>query len=362
MIMRNPMNIFSRTGLIITSVVFISHISATELPVESVKEVTVADSLTFTGTVEAVNAGTASAEISGRVVKTLVDVGDLVSKDDVILQLRDTKQQASYDKAVAGVKAAEAKYNSAEKEYIRIINIRKKGLVSQSAADQVLSQRDSTKAALDAALASLKNAEEQLEYTRVKAPYSGIVLDRHVEVGETVNPGTPLYTGMSIEKLRVLTDVPQKDIDKIRRNKKASIELPNGDLLFVSDEKLTFFGYADPKTSTFKIRVNLPEGLQGLYPGMYLKTSFKVGDKTSLVIPKSSLIRRGEVTAVYIKKDEHVHFRHIRIGRILGNGDIEVLSGLSFGESVITSPSLVIASLSKKSGNDNDKASGADHE
>jgi len=321
---------------------------AAKLPSAVVAKVTVADSLTFTGTVEAVNAGTASSQTSGQVVQTLVDVGDLVNKDDVILQLRDTQQEAKFDSAVAGVNAAQAKFDSADKENIRISNIRKKGLVSQSDADNALSQRDSAKAGLDAAKASLKSAEEQLEYTRIRAPYSGIVLERHVEVGEVVNPGTALYTGMSLELLRVIADVPQKDIDNIRQNKSASVVLPNGDRIKISGDQLTFFGYADPVTSTFKIRVNLPEGLHGLYPGMYLKTNFKVGNKTSLVIPKSSVIRRGEVTAVYVQKDRILNFRHIRVGRELDADKVEILSGLTEGDVVITAPALAIAIIHSK--------------
>ena len=311
--------------------------TAGELPVEIVKQVNVAESLTYTGTIEAINKGTASAQTSGRVVQTLVDVGDLVNKDDVILKLRDTQQRANYDSAVAGVNSANAKYISAEKEYIRVINILTKGLVSQSAADNALAQREGAKAAFDVAKASLQNAQEQLEYTRVKAPYSGIVLERHVEVGETVNSGSPLYTGMSLEQLRVLVNVPQKDIDNIRRNKSAKIELPDGNFITISGEALTFFAYADPQTSSFKIRVNLPEGLHGLYPGMYLKTSFKVGDKTSIVISNSSLIRRGEVTAVYVIDENRLTFRQVRVGRKIEVDMIEVLSGLSEGEKVITS-------------------------
>ncbi|MCP4123919.1 MAG: HlyD family efflux transporter periplasmic adaptor subunit, partial [Bacteroidetes bacterium] len=192
-------------------------------------------------------------------------------------------------------------------------------------------------------------------HTRVKAPYSGIVLQRHVEVGETVNPGTALYDGMSLEHLRVLTDVPQKDIDKIRQYKKATIELPNGEFVDVSDDELTFFGYADPTTSTFRIRVNLPTGLVGLYPGMYLKTTFKIGENTELVIPDSSVIRRGEVTAVYVQQDDNLHFRHIRVGRLLENADRVVLAGLVEGEKVISSPALAIDLL-------HGKTTGSNHE
>ncbi|MCP4272897.1 MAG: efflux RND transporter periplasmic adaptor subunit [Gammaproteobacteria bacterium] len=354
------MKILNLAGRFIISAILMtsllnSQLSAAELSVITANEVDVADSLTFTGTIEAVTAGTASAEISGRVVKTFVDVGDIVNKDDVILQLRDKKQRAALDSAVAGVEAARARFSSAKKEFARITDILKKGLVSQSTADNALSLRDSSKAELDAALARLKDAEERLDHTKVKAPYSGIVLQRHVEVGETVNPGTPLYDGMSLEYLRVLTDVPQKDIDKIRQYKKVTIELPNGEFVEVSDDELTFFGYADPTTSTFRIRVNLPTGLAGLYPGMYLKTTFKIGENTVLVIPDTSVIRRGEVTAAYVKRDDNLHFRHIRVGRLLDNADRVVLTGLVKGEKVISSPALAIESL-------HGERTGTDHE
>jgi len=334
-----------RLYLTLLMMLLVSTFSAAELVVDTVKQIVIADSLTFTGTVEAVNSGTASSQTSGRVVETLVDVGDLVNKDDVILKLRDTQQRANFDSAAAGVKAAQAKYDAAKKEYTRVNDILKKRLVSQSMADKALSERDASKAALEAAQARLKNAQEQLEYTRVKAPYSGIVLERHVEVGETVNVGTPLYTGMSLELLRVTADVPQKDIDNIRHNKHAIIELPNAETIKVSGSALTFFGYADPATSTFKIRVNLPAGIEGLYPGMYLKTAFEVGKRDVLVIPKKSLIHRGEVTAVYVQKDTHIDFRQIRIGRTINNDNIEILSGLSVGEKIITSPAAAISKL-----------------
>ena len=96
----------SRLGLISVSLLVTAAVAATDLPTELVKQLTVDDSLTFTGTVEAVNSGTASSQTTGRVVQTLVDVGDLVVKDDVILKLRDTQQRAYYDSAVAGVKSA----------------------------------------------------------------------------------------------------------------------------------------------------------------------------------------------------------------------------------------------------------------
>lgn len=315
---------------------------AANLSLQAVKQIRIPDTLTFTGTVEAVNSGTASAQTSGRVIKTYFDVGDLVQKDAVMVQLRDTQQKANYEAAQANVEALAAKYHSAEKEYIRISGIYKKRLVSKSVLDKTLAQRDATKASLEAAKAKLKAAKVQLEYTKVRAPYSGIVLKRHIEVGETVHPGMPLYTGMSLEYMRIIADVPQKDIDAIRQFKQAMVELPSGKLLSIGGDKLTFFGYADPVNATFKVRVNLPAGIKGLYPGMYLKTGFKIGERTTLVIPTSSIIHRGDVTAVYVQTTDKLSFRQIVTGSEVEGSLTEVLSGLKAEESVVTEPSIAI--------------------
>lgn len=338
---------FSIKGLIFLFLAS-SHIGAfggafaATLPVKTAEQITIPDTLIFTGTVEAVNSGTASAQTNGRVIKTYFDVGDLVQKDAVMVQLRDTQQKANYEAAQANVEALAAKYQSAEKEYIRISDIYKKRLVSKSVLDNTLAQRDAAKASFEAAKAKLKAAKVQLDYTKVRAPYSGIVLKRHIEVGETVHPGMPLYTGMSLEYMRIIADVPQKDIDAIRQFKQAIVELPSAKQLSIEGDKLTFFGYADPVNATFKVRVNLPAGIKGLYPGMYLKTSFKIGERSTLVIPTSSIIHRGDVTAVYVQTADKLSFRQIVIGSEVDDSLIEVLSGLKVGESVVTEPSIAI--------------------
>ncbi len=298
--------------------------------------------LSLDGVVEAVNQSTMSAQTSGQVVETLVDAGDLVPAGQLIIRLRDTEQRAEVRRAEAGVEAARAAYEEAEKEYLRVQDIFKRRLVAQSALDKARAARDAAKANLDAAEARLVRAREQLAYTQIRAPYTGIVVERHVHVGETVAPGVPLITGVSLEKLRVTAEIPQNDIEAVRQQASARVHLPNGDVVERQGEQLVFFAYADPKTSTFKVRVQLPEGLRGLYPGMYLKTDFRVGEKTALVIPKSAVVWRSSVSAVYVQTAKGVLFRQVKLGRELGHGLVEVMSGLNEGEQVFVKPATAI--------------------
>jgi RND family efflux transporter MFP subunit len=288
------------------------------------------------GVVEAINQATVSAQTGGTIQDIKVDVDDYVEKGEIIISLKDVSQQAQLKKAQAGEKEAISNLAKAQDEYDRVKDVFAKKVVSKASMDEATHALSAAKARLDSARASLDEAREQLSYTRVKAPYSGIVTRRHVEVGETVQPGTKLMTGVSLDKLRVNVDVPQTLIKKIRQYDKAFVyseaDVP------VAVEKITVFPIADHASNTFMVRLDLPEGIRGLFPGMFVKASFVTGEKQVLLVPQKSIVHRSEVTAVYVLDEAgSVNFRHIRIGSASDNMQV-VLSGLNEGESVALDP------------------------
>ena len=293
------------------------------------------------GAVEAINKATVSAQTSGAIQKILVDVDDFVEKGTVIVLLKDVSQKAQLKKAQAGEQEAISNLSKAQDEYDRIKDIYAKKVVSKSQMDDATHALSAAKARLDSARASLEEAREQLSYTRVKAPYSGIVTERHVEVGETVQTGAKIMTGVSLDKLRVNVDVPQKLINKIRVFGKAFVYTEaglGGDQVQVAVDKITIFPIADRASNTFKVRLDLPEGIAGLFPGMFVKASLVTGEKQVLQVPQQSIVYRSELTAVYVISDDGtINFRHVRLGR--KNGDsLIVLSGLTEGEKVALDP------------------------
>jgi len=293
------------------------------------------------GVVEAINKATVSAQTAGTIEKILVDVDDYVEKGGVIIRLKDVSQKAQLKKAQAGEKEAISHLTNAEDEFKRIEEIYAKKVVSKAKMDEARHALSAAKARLESARASLEEAREQLSYTRVKAPYSGIVTERHVEEGESVQPGMKLMTGVSLENLRVNVDVPQSLINKIRVYGKAYVYTDaalGGDTVQVAVDKITVFPIADRASNTFKVRLDLPEGIDGLFPGMFVKASLVTGEKEVLLIPQQSIVYRSEVTAVYVVNDDgSISFRHIRIGRSSNDSRI-VLSGLNEGEKVALDP------------------------
>lgn len=331
--------------LIISQIIFPQPVLADDagkqLETAEVRLETLSREFRLDGVVEAINKATVSAQTGGNIQEILVDVDDYVEKDSIIIRLKDVSQQAQLKKALAGEKEAISHLAKAEDEYKRIEDIYAKKVVSKAQMDEATHALSAAKARLESARASLEEAREQLSYTQVKAPYSGIVTERHVEVGETVQPGTKLMTGVSLDKLRVNVDVPQSLINKIRLYGKAYIYTDaevNGEDNQVEVEKITIFPIADRASNTFIVRLDLPEGIKGLFPGMFVKASLVTGEKQVLMVPQQSIVHRSEVTAVYVVADDgRIDFRHIRLGSV-NDGSQVILSGLEEGEKVAMDP------------------------
>ena len=286
------------------------------------------------GTIEAVNQATVSSQTSGRVAEILYDVDDFVEAGAVIMRFTDTEQRAAVASARAAAEEAEARFAEAESEHRRISAMFENGTVARARYDQAQANFNAARARLESARSGVASAGEQLEYTVVRAPYAGIVSRRHVEVGEMVRPGEPLMSGLSLESLRVSIDVPQSMIEPIRRIGKARVYVDDQQ---IEGERLTFFPIADPAANTFRVRVDLPEGAVTLYPGMFVKVGFVIGETERLLIPESAIVHRSELTAVYVVGDERVTLRQIRTGREYGD-QVEVLAGLADGERVALDP------------------------
>jgi len=274
--------------------------------------------------VEAVREATVSAQINGRVVKIYYDVDDYVKKGAVLLKFRDTEVRARFE-------AAKANYDEARTAWQRVKELFAKNLVSKS-------QMDKAEARLKSAKARLDEARENLANTQVRAPYSGIVVKRHVEVGELARVGQPLFTGISLEELRATANVPEDIINVVRANQQARVILDRTNGQSVAAASLTISPYADPATHTFNVRVNLPRGNYHIYPGMFTKVAFLLGKNRELVIPRRAVAHRSEVTAVYVRDQAgRIAFRQIRVGRQAGD-QVVVLAGLGEGEQVVLDP------------------------
>jgi len=293
----------------------------------------------FNATVEAVNKSTIAAQVSERIIEINFDVDDYLEQGVVLLRFNDAKQQARLERAQASLREVTVLANDAKTELLRIRDIYKKKLVAKAVLDKAEANYKSSLARQSQAVARLKEANQDTEQTVVRAPYSGLVTQRHVEVGETPSVGAPLMTGLSLHQLRVVADVPQRFISVLREGCcPARVILPNEMQQRVSSKKLTIFPIADSQTHSFKIRVELDEGQHGLYPGMFVKLELDVASKRKLLVPISALAQRGEVTGIYVVENSLITFRYVKSGRVHGDGRVEIHAGLEPGEKISLNP------------------------
>jgi len=289
----------------------------------------------FDGVIEAVHQSTVSAQLVGRITEINYDVDDFVPKDAVILRFRDTEQRARFEQAKAGLQEAKARLKEADDELVRVKDVYAKKLVAKADLDKAVAGQKAAKARVEAADAKLAEAQEQLAHTEVRAPFAGIVTERHVEPGETVGIGQPLMTGFSYEHLRAIVQIPQAFVGAVRDNGTASVELAGGKR--VAANSVRVFPVADEHGHAFQVRVGLPTGDYGIYPGMFVKVAFVVGQAERLLVPVSAVVYRSELSGLYVIDNGKVKLRQVRVGRQVGD-QLEILAGLDDGEQVALDP------------------------
>ncbi|RAS65302.1 RND family efflux transporter MFP subunit [Vibrio diazotrophicus] len=298
-----------------------------------VKSESLAQVVQLDGVVQPINQGTVASQTSGRIVGLNVDVNDYVKKGTVLLEISAVQQSASLDAAQAQLASAIAQDREAQAQVKRYRQLFPKGAISQDVMDSAEARARSASAAVKSAQAAVAQAKESLGYTSVTAPYDGVVTQRHVELGETVAPGTPLVSGFSIDKLRVETEIPQRYQPSVSDVAQFEVVSPQGERILPTQYSL--FSYADPQSHTFKIRLNLPEYISTFVPGMWVKTEFHYGNRDTILIPNSSVVRRAELSSVYRIQDDSRVLNPVRLGQTYGDYT-EVLSGLEEGDVIST--------------------------
>lgn len=283
---------------------------------------TLADLMQLQGVVEASNAATVSAQISGRVERVLVEVGDRVPAGATIVTITSVDQYQALTQAESQLAAAEANLTAAQQEYDRVTRLVEQKLLPAAERDRVQANLNSAKAQQRSAKAAVIRAQEQLSYSEVKAPYGGVVSARLVEPGELVQPGTPLMSGFDPAELRIHVDLPAHYADAAARYSWARVA-------GVEPVQFLVFPTADEQTGTQRIRLKLPADT-GFLPGQWRTVEVKVGEHNGVVIPAAAVYRQGELTLVKLSDNS---WRAVRLGGRYGDG-VEVVSGLETGEVV----------------------------
>ncbi len=340
-----------KQSLLLSLLLGFSSLAAAELASFEVTSGNITRERMFDGVVEAINQTTVSAQTGGRVIEINFDIDDRVAKDAVLIKISDHEQSASAAQAAASISQMQAQLTQAKNSFIRYKKLLTSQTISQSEYDNAKATLDSAVANLNAARAARDQAQKQVDYTVIRAPYSGIVTERLVDLGETVSPGQPLMSGFSTGQLRVRTEVPNRFAQQIQPEQGVDIVLDTEVATRIQSTRVTVFPFANTRSNSVTVRADLPENTPSVYPGMLTKVAFKTSLDSRILIPQSAVFVRSELTGVYVLHGETIALRRISIGNSYPSDDgtqmLEVLSGLQLGERVAEDPVKAVKLLKK---------------
>lgn len=322
------------------------------VPVVTLGAQAVAPTAVFDGTLQAVQQSVLSAQASGRITALHVKAGDRVKAGQLLAVIDDRATQAGVAQASAGVAQADAQLANAQAAYQRTRDLRAQGFVAQAALDAAQAQYRAAQAGAAAARAGQTQASVAQGFTRVTAPYDGWVLSTQAEAGQLALPGAPLLTVYAPQPLRAVVYVPASQQAVAAQAQAVEVLLPGAER-WVAPAAKTAVPAADPVSQTVEWRLDLAQAdAHGQVPGRQLQVRF-VGSAAAgaqaarLMVPASALVRRGELTAVYVvagrgegQPDGFV-LRAVRVGATHAAGQgaaVEVLAGLQAGDRVATDP------------------------
>jgi membrane fusion protein, multidrug efflux system len=313
-----------------------------EVPVLALDERAVGAGLLIDGSLQAVRQSVLSAQASGRIASLSVKAGDRVKAGQVLAVIDDRATQAGVVQAQAGVAQAEANLANARAAFERTKELRAQGFVAQAALDTAQAQFRAAEAGTAAARAGQTQASVAQGFTRLTAPWDGWVLATHAEAGSLAMPGAPVLTVYAPQPIRAVVYVPVSRQPLAGQTQRVEVRLPDG--RWVQPVSQTVLPTADPVSQTVEWRLDLSEADgAGQVPGRQVQVRFVGGEAQRLVVPASALLRRGELTAVYVvtpRADGTQGFalRAVRVGTSHGESGVEILAGLKAGDRVALDP------------------------
>jgi len=282
------------------------------------------------GTVVSRSDARLAAEVTGRLVDVL-DVGAIVAKGDVVAKIEDTVILLRKQELLAEVERAQARLRYLESEEGRYVKLEKSNLAAATKLEETRSDRDVSRGDLRVANSRLAQVEDQLARTSIRAPFSGIVVERLMMPGERVDIGKNVVRVVDQQHLEVIARAPLEYYTFVRPGQQLDIRTGN---IVAKSVVRTVVAVGSENTHQFELRLDI-EG--NLFPvGQTLRVSVPTSNaRDALVVPRDALVLRPGGISVFVV-DTEKKAKQVMVTTGIGTGDqIEVSGDLSDGDTVI---------------------------
>lgn len=294
----------------------------------------------LSGEVTAKQTANISTRMMGYVTKIYVKPGDKVASGQLLVSISSDDILAKKAQIQAMITEAEAAAKNAQRDYERFKTLRNQNSVSDKELENVALQNTSMNAKVQMARQQMNEVNAMLSYTNIRAPFSGVVTQKMVDEGSMANPGMPILTIEQNGELQVIASIPENYIQYIKVGDIAQMELKS--LGITIDGKVSELSPSAFRTGgqySMKLAIDTKDK-ENIRPGMYVNILIpnKTGENitSKIMLDKSSIVYRDQLTGVYVIDDQsQANLRWIRLGKTIGN-QVEVLSGLSQNDKIIS--------------------------
>lgn len=301
--------------------------------------------LEWDGVIQPVRQSTVAAQVAGNLTALLVKAGDTVKAGQVLARIDARDTSAGLNRSQADVAQAQAQLNNARMQWDRSQSLRAQGFISAAALDSARAQWQAAQAGVAAAQAGRAQAALAQGFTAVTAPFDGRVLSTQAEMGDLATPGRPILTLYAPRPLRAVVQVPASQAEQARAARRVEVQMPHSGAQataqWVKPTQIVTLPGADPVSQTVEWRLDLPD--VNVLPGQTVRVRFAdVPASTSgatalaaeqLTVPAPAVLRRGELTAVYVVREGRFMLQAVRTSTpATATGPVTLLSGVQRGD------------------------------
>jgi RND family efflux transporter MFP subunit len=283
------------------------------------------------GLIEAVKQSTLSSQIAGRVVSLNVKAGDRVRAGQVLASIDDRETQTGVMRSQAQLQQSDAELRQLQIALKRTQDLKVQGFVSSAALDLAESQYKAAKAGRDSAGAASEQAKVTQSFSKVTAPYDAWVLETSAQTGDLAMPGRPLMTVYAPLPLRVVMQWPASEKNALPQLQDIQIRIGSD---MVKPVSMQIMPNADGVSQTIGIKLDLPiaGAAAKAVPGQQVRVRMAGSSQAKGLVPSAAILRRGEITAVYVAQENGFAMKLVRIGADHGTSGVEIWAGLKEGE------------------------------
>lgn len=311
--------------------------SSSNLTTQKVVVHQLADSVRAIGTVQACQEVEISSEISGRIKKILLTVGDHVKRGHLLVEIDDETRQIALTQKKALLKKAEATRKKAVKDAQKGESLFKQGIISDSESDDIELDNQIAGADLDLARADVMKAEKELRDTKILAPFDGTVALEDVEIGKMVTPGQNLLTLVDISQVKIVITVSELDITKLSVGSHVEIVIDSLPGTPFTGRVATVGLKADDATRTYPVEIIVTNTAEMLLPGMISRVTIATREpKEVIMIPRIAVRSEKGQMVTYVMHQGKVEQRRVHLGQEQGE-QVIVEKGLAAGEMLVVS-------------------------